>query len=126
MQFRLIKSWLSAVSRAACRPANQGWVALLGLGAAFFLSVYVSVAAGRAAQGPAARRQQNVIDRSRTQKYRPDRVLVRFRPGVSRQTMQAAHDALGTRVLTELAIVDRLQLVQIASGSTVEDAVRNF
>ncbi len=40
--------------------------------------------------------------------------------------MQATHIALGTRVLSEPAIVDRLQLVQIPSGSTVENTVRSF
>ena len=60
------------------------------------------------------------------QKYVQDRVLVRFRPAVSAADMQAAHAAAGFRVLNDVSVVDRLQVVQLAPGANVHDAIRMY
>ncbi|MGB9069908.1 MAG: FG-GAP-like repeat-containing protein [Candidatus Acidiferrales bacterium] len=40
--------------------------------------------------------------------------------------MQAVHNAIGTRVIGEVRIVDRLQLVQVGAGATVEQTLRQY
>ena len=51
---------------------------------------------------------------------------VRFRPAVSAADMQAAHAAAGFRVLNDVSVVDRLQVVQLAPGANVHDAIRMY
>jgi subtilisin family serine protease len=60
------------------------------------------------------------------EKYVQDRVLVRFRPGASAADMNAVHVAAGFRVLSDSAVVDRLQVVQLAPGAKVHDAIRMY
>jgi subtilisin family serine protease len=59
-------------------------------------------------------------------KYVKDRILVRFRPAVSAADMQAAHAAAGFQVLSDVSVVDRLQVVQLAPGANVHDAIRMY
>ncbi|HEU4413511.1 MAG TPA: S8 family serine peptidase, partial [Candidatus Angelobacter sp.] len=40
--------------------------------------------------------------------------------------MQAAHAAAGFRVLSDFSVVDRLQVVQLAPGTNVHDAIRMY
>jgi len=59
-------------------------------------------------------------------KYVQDRVLVRFRPAVSAADMRATHAAAGFQVLNDVSVVDRLQVVQLAAGTNVHDAIRMY
>jgi subtilisin family serine protease len=93
---------------------------------AFFVVAFVVLAAGLSGQSQRLTRHQQTIERTQSPKYRTDRILVRFRPGVTRETMQAVHRAIGTTVLSEPAIVDRLQVVQLAVRETVEETVRQY
>lgn len=77
-------------------------------------------------QRSAAQSNSGTTDRKETPKYQPDKILVRFRPGVSRRAMEAAHAAMRSQVLSEPAAVDRLQIVQLATGMTVEQAVSQY
>jgi|HubBroStandDraft_2_1064218.scaffolds.fasta_scaffold29287_3 hypothetical protein len=70
--------------------------------------------------------RRSLIDRSREPKFRPDRVLVRFRPTVTRDAINAAHARVGATILKEMKIVDRLQLVQIKAGASVSDTIRRY
>lgn len=56
-------------------------------------------------------------------KYRPDEVLVRFRPGTPTQTRQVAHAALNGRSIRTWASVDGLELVQLPAGANIQSAV---
>lgn len=79
---------------------------------------------------PACLRAQTFPQKSATlvqnPKYVQDRVLVRFRPAVSAADMQAAHAAAGFQVLSDVSVVDRLQVVQLAPGTNVHDAIRIY
>ena len=79
---------------------------------------------------PACLRAQTFPQKSasgvQSPKYVQDRVLVRFRPAVSAADMQAAHAAAGFRVLNDVSVVDRLQVVQLAPGANVHDAIRMY
>src|SRR5260370_291308 len=93
------------------------------------VAVLVCTAAGIWASNLAAQappRQQEFVDRSLEPKYKADRVLVRFRPNVTRAATQAVHNRIGTRVLSEPKIVDRLQVVQIKPGASVGDTIRRY
>lgn len=79
---------------------------------------------------PACLRAQTFPQKSaalvQSPKYVQDRVLVRFRPAVSAADMQAAHAAAGFQVLSDVSVVDRLQVVQLAPGANVHDAIRMY
>jgi subtilisin family serine protease len=89
-------------------------------------SVSVRLAASHPAQERKSALPYKPVDRSQTPKYRPDKVLVRFRPGVQRNAMQAAHDQINAKVLSEPAIVDRLHVVQLGGDITLESALRKY
>ncbi len=59
-------------------------------------------------------------------KYVPDQLLVRFRPGLSKQAMQAQHAAVGAAVRKEFRVVENLQLVRLPAGMTVKQARRLY
>jgi subtilisin family serine protease len=88
-----------------------------------WITLDVSAAAG---QNQRSEKPTTAFDPSQFPKYRSDRVLVRFRPGVDRSRMQAFHAKLGDKVVSEPASVDRLQIVQIAAGATVKDAIKSY
>jgi subtilisin family serine protease len=66
------------------------------------------------------------VDRSPTPKYKPDTVLVRFRPGVQRSAMEVAHQQSGAKILSEPAIVNGLHIVQLATGVSLESALKSY
>jgi subtilisin family serine protease len=59
-------------------------------------------------------------------KYRPDELLVRFRPGTQSQTMDAAHAAASASNVKSWASLDGLQLVRLPSGTNVQSAVASY
>lgn len=77
---------------------------------------------------PVGVRAQTFPQKSAVQasKYMQDRILVRFRPATSAAEMQAAHTAVGFRVLSDFSAVDRLQMIQLAPGTNVHDAIRMY
>lgn len=104
------------LSCSSCFRKSHSWVLIL-LGCLSLLA-------------PACLRAQTFPQKSanlgQTPKYVQDRVLVRFRPAASAADMQAAHAAAGFQVLTDLSVVDRLQVVQLAPGANVHDAIRMY
>lgn len=88
--------------------------------------VEVYVARGQEPNPKSRSSHSGIVDRSHSPKYRSDRVLVRFKPGVPRYAMENAHAGIGSRVLSEPVIVDRLQLVQLAQGTGIEEALRSY
>lgn len=63
---------------------------------------------------------------NKAKKYVRDQLLVRFRSGLSKQTMQAHHAAVGAAVQKEFGIVENLQLVRLPAGMTVPRARRLY
>ena len=59
-------------------------------------------------------------------KFKPGQVLVRFRPGVSRQATEAAHAVVGGRTAKTWSIVEGLQLVHLPSGGSVGEALQAY
>ncbi|MFL6387919.1 MAG: FG-GAP-like repeat-containing protein [Terriglobales bacterium] len=104
------------LSCSSCSRKSHSWVLIL-LGCLSLLA-------------PACLRAQTFPQKSanlgQAPKYVQDRVLVRFRPAASAADMQAAHAAAGFRVLTDSSVVDRLQVVQLAPGTNVHDAIRMY
>jgi len=60
------------------------------------------------------------------QKYVPGQLLVRFRRGTGKLSMQAEHARVGAEVLKEFRIVDNLQLVRLPAGMSVRQAERYY
>lgn len=80
----------------------------------------------RAQQRGTAILRQGPVDLSHGSKYVQDKILVRFRPGTPADVMRAAHQTAGSRVLSELTVVDRLHVVQLAEGVSVREAMRTY
>ena len=59
-------------------------------------------------------------------KYKPDELLVRFRPGVARAHAEAVHAGVGARVLRAYSSVKGLYHVRIPPGLAVEDAMQRY
>ena len=59
-------------------------------------------------------------------KYRPDHLLVRFRPGTQPQTMAAAHFALQAQRVKSWASVEGLELVQLPAGTNLQNAIAAY
>ena len=109
------------VERLPCK--TLGWFLLVTVVACWS-------ALGQTGPRPEQRRaavlQQGPVDLSHGPKYVSDRVLVRFRPGTSKSAMQAAHQGMGSKVLSEPAVVDRLQVVQLPKYLSVHEAIRVY
>lgn len=65
------------------------------------------------------RTPQKATERVIGQKYHPDRVLVRYKPGTNPDAIRAIHQQVNATVLREFSLVKGLQLVRIAEGSSV-------
>ena len=72
------------------------------------------------------RTQTGVVERTPGPKYRPNRILVRFKQGTPRQAMQAIHQALGASVVREFQTVRGLQVVRVAQGTSVQEALQQY
>ena len=59
-------------------------------------------------------------------KYRPNELLVRFRPGTQDQTRDSANAAAHAKSIRSLASVEGLQLVQVATGSSLQSALASY
>jgi len=59
-------------------------------------------------------------------KYRPDELLVRFRPGIELQTTESIHSALQARVVKSWPSVEGLQLVQLATGANLQSTLAAY
>lgn len=102
---------------------------MLRLCGALLLSVSLLTALGLLAhsdRSPRPRALAAVADRTREPKYRTDRVLVRFRPGTSRESMAAAHRAAQGKVLSEFHSVERLQVVGLSQGASVQATLHQY
>jgi len=103
-----------------------------GLLVGIFLVIFVAASAcvplavSHADQTKTSRIQSAAVDLSRAPKYKPDKVLVRFRPGVQRSEMEAAHQQSGAKILSEPAIVHGLHIVQLGVGVSLESALKNY
>lgn len=58
--------------------------------------------------------------------YREGELIVRFGSGVSASAVDAAHEALGSRVIAEAKGVKGLQKVRLGKGVTVKDALKRY
>jgi hypothetical protein len=65
------------------------------------------------------RTPRKAVERLTGQKYHPDRVFVRYRPGTTPDAIRALHQQVNAAVLREFPLVKGLQLVRIAEGSSV-------
>ena len=59
-------------------------------------------------------------------KYNPDHLIVRFRPGTSSQSVQAAHTALRASSVKSWASVEGLQLVQLPPGANLQNVIAAY
>jgi hypothetical protein len=59
-------------------------------------------------------------------KYRPDEILVRFRSGTSSAAVEALHHAVGGQHVRSWSSVEGLELVRLAAGTSIRDAVRGY
>ncbi len=71
---------------------------------------------------PAIRR----ADFEHGQKYIPDEVLVRFKPGTSRAAMLSSHARVGGTIKREFTSVDRLHLVKLSGGTSLKAALHTY
>src|SRR5690242_8074477 len=67
-----------------------------------------------------------IVDRSQEPKYKTDRILVRFRPGTTPQSMVAAHKAVQGQVLGEFLSVVHLQVVSLGQDISVQAALHAY
>lgn len=59
-------------------------------------------------------------------KYRPNEVLVRFRSGTAKASMEAVHSQVAAQVMKTFSRLPGLQLVRIGSETRVEDAIARY
>ena len=93
-----------------------------------FVLITASVALGQAAGLPDAR-DSNVskrVDLGKGEKYVPGEVLVRFKPGTSRQAMLSSHAKVGGMIEREFKSVERLHLVKLSAGVALKRALRDY
>ncbi len=119
---------------SAYRPASMSskavslvWVFFLTGLTVLGLGSFRSFADSTQARGQNRIRAANgVVERLDTAKYQPGRLLVRYKRGTSSEKMQAMHLAIGARVLRALPLVSGLQLIQLAEGMTVPQALAHY
>src|SRR5438128_9030551 len=105
---------------------RSGWFASILIVFLAALAASVPPTLAQSGERRPSRLQSGPVDLSHAAKYRSDKILVRFRPGVPRSAMQAAHEQSSATLLSEPAIVDRLHIVQLGSGVSIERALRNY
>jgi subtilisin family serine protease len=66
------------------------------------------------------------VDLSNGQKYAPDEVLVRFKPGTRRRAMLASHARVGGTIKRELTSVDGLQSIKLSSATSLKAALHGY
>lgn len=59
-------------------------------------------------------------------KYKPDEILVRFRPGTSQEKKNLAHSAARAEQVKSWASVEGLHLVRVSAGVSIKDAIRLY
>jgi hypothetical protein len=72
------------------------------------------------------RTQKDIVERAAGPKYRPNRVLVRYRQGTTPDAVRALHQQVNATVLREFPLVKGLQVVRIAEGSSVPEALAYY
>jgi hypothetical protein len=65
-------------------------------------------------------------DLSQEPKYRANKVIVRFKPGISTAGMQSIHSQIHANSVSNSNIVDRLQFVELPAGLSVDQAIRLY
>jgi subtilisin family serine protease len=115
---------ISVVGEAELRAKyhNVGWAVAL------FMAVCL-LGKGNSAVNAGGTTQVHVVSRkdwAGQPKYKPGEVLVRFRPGVPKQTIDRAHAVLGAQVARGWASVEGLQLVRLPAGLKLREAIRNY
>jgi len=66
------------------------------------------------------------VDMGKGPKYVPGELLVRFKPGTSREAMLSSHAKVGGMIEREFKSVERLHLVKLPSGATLKRALREY
>lgn len=94
------------------------------------LALVPAVAVGRGDAGAAAAKPLKAppgaaVD-AQGHPYREGELIVRFGSGVSASAVEAAHEALGSRVIAEAKGVKGLQKVRLRKGVTVADAMKRY
>jgi subtilisin family serine protease len=91
------------------------------------------LAASYLAQGPAGRlpdpsqaKVHKRTDLGKGPKYVPGELLVRFKPGTSREAMLSSHAKAGGMIEREFKSVERLHLVKLSGGATLKRALREY
>src|SRR5262249_29205236 len=59
-------------------------------------------------------------------KYKADEILVRFRPGTSKEKIESVHTALKARQVKSWGSVEGLHLVRLPSGISIKDAIKLY
>ncbi|HET9804145.1 MAG TPA: S8 family peptidase, partial [Candidatus Acidoferrum sp.] len=59
-------------------------------------------------------------------KYKPDELLVRFRPGTTPEKRSIAHSAVKAEQVKSWPSVDGLQLVRVSAGVSIQDAIKLY
>src|SRR6267143_3365819 len=59
-------------------------------------------------------------------KYKPDEILVRFRPGISQDRMNSVHSAMHVQHVKSWASVPGLQLLRLPAGTAIKDGVQAY
>jgi subtilisin family serine protease len=101
---------------------NVAWAVVLFAGVFLFGDGNSAVNAGGATQVHVVSRK----DWAGQSKYEPGEVLVRFRSGVSKQAIDAAHRAVFGQVTKTFSSVAGLQLVRLSAGLPVLEAIHRY
>ena len=68
----------------------------------------------------------NQADWSSQPKYRSDELLVRFRSGTTNAAAEGLHQAIGGQHVRSWSSIEGLQLVRLATGTQLKDALRAY
>ena len=126
MRAVLVTSFVRPLFSRAPRKTVPAFRSSLGL---LLLLLNMSGAASLFAQANSQRSSRGlagVVDRVEGPKYRTDRVLVRFRPKVTRGSMSAAHSKVRGEVVGEFRSVERLQIVHLGQNVSVPEALHQY
>jgi subtilisin family serine protease len=76
--------------------------------------------------GITARTPFTRVDLNHGQKYVPDEVRVRFKPGTSRRAMMLSHARVGATIIREFSSVEGLHSVKLSSATSVKAALHGY
>lgn len=108
--------WISTIARR--RLASAAFTGFLAAG-------FCGVLAVHAAQPRTNARTRNSTA-TLTPEYVPDELLVRLRPGISKERAASIHAGVAAKVLRVFASVEGLQLVKLRPGIAVNEAIKEY